>query len=82
VEIGFYTGLTMYLVIWWLVLFMVLPFGARETIDAEDVAKGHASSAPKRPRLLLKMAITAVITGFVYAGIYYALTTGLISLSG
>ena len=59
---GWATGTAVYLVIWWLVIFMVLPWGAESVIDEDDVKKGHASSAPKNPRMLLKIAITTVIS--------------------
>ena len=40
-----YTALAIYGVLWWLVLFMVLPWGNR-AIASEDIAKGHAAGAP------------------------------------
>ena len=33
---GLWTGIAVYFIIWWLSLFLVLPFGARATIDDED----------------------------------------------
>lgn len=75
---GWTTGLATYFVIWWLVLFMVLPWGV-QTLDSEDVAKGHASSAPKRPRIVLKMAVTTVLAGIVFAGVYLIAESGMVS---
>ena len=40
-------------VVWWLVLFMVLPFGAA---PPDEVEPGMATSAPAKPRLAVKMA--------------------------
>ena len=71
------TGLAVYVVLWWLVIFMVLPWGNRP-IDAEDVAKGHAPSAPKKPRLLIKMAATTVIAGVIWAVVYVITEAGWI----
>ena len=53
---GWTTGIATYVVVWWLVIFMVLPWGNRP-LDDTDIAKGHASGAPKRPRLLIKAAV-------------------------
>ena len=54
-----------FVIVWWLVLFMVLPFGAQ---PPDEVEPGHADSAPARPRMPLKLLITtliaAVLTGF------------------
>jgi predicted secreted protein len=47
-----------FVVVWWIVLFMVLPWGAQ---PPEVVEPGFAESAPARPRILLKFLITTVI---------------------
>ena len=74
-----YTALAIYGVIWWLVLFMVLPWGNR-AIGPVDVAKGHAAGAPERPRLLLKFALTTIIAAAVFTVFYWAFESGLISI--
>ncbi len=76
---GWVTGSAVYLVIWWLVLFIILPVGARTIIDTEDVEKGQDAGAPKRPRLLLKMAVTTVVAGVIFAGFYTVVESGMIS---
>lgn len=70
-----------YVIIWWLVLFMVLPWGNR-AIAADDVAKGHAAGAPERPRILVKFAATTVLAGVVFAVFYWAQTSGYLALRG
>ncbi len=70
------TGFAVYVVIWWIVLFTVLPWGAHAP---ENPEKGHAASAPVRPRLLLKFAVTTVIAGFVFAGVYWIIAADLFS---
>ncbi len=76
---GWATGTAVYLVIWWLVIFMVLPWGAKNVIDEDDVNKGHASSAPKNPRMVLKIAITTVISGALWGVVYTVIESGVIS---
>ena len=71
------TGLAVYAVLWWLVIFMVLPWGNRP-IDAEDVARGHAPSAPKKPHMLAKMAVTTVISGVIWGLVYVVMEAGWI----
>ncbi len=70
------TGLVVYLVVWWLVLFMVLPWGVRVPDEPEE---GHATSAPVRPRLLLKFAATTVIAGMIWGVVYWLVQSDLIS---
>jgi predicted secreted protein len=54
-----------YFVVWWVVLFAVLPWGVRTQDDEGDVVMGTASSAPARPRLLMKAVITSIAAAAV-----------------
>ncbi len=65
-------ALVIFVITWVLVFFMTLPFGVRVPDEPEP---GHAPSAPERPRLALKAAITTAIavsiTGLVAAAVEY-----------
>ena len=75
------SGLAIYFIIWWLVLFTVLPIGAHSPHEkGEEVEKGHAPSSPIAPRLLLKFALTTIIAGVLFAGVYYVKVNNLITL--
>ncbi|MBL4690140.1 MAG: DUF1467 family protein [Rhodospirillales bacterium] len=73
-----WTGLATYAIIWWLVIFMVLPWGVRR-IDTEDLGEMDDPGAPQKPRLLLKFAITTVIAGIVFGLVYMVIVSGVIS---
>ena len=64
-------------IVWWLVLFMVLPFGAAPPADVEP---GMADSAPAKPRLLLKVAFTTVLAALITALIAWLIDSGLVQL--
>lgn len=64
-------------VVWWLVLFMVLPFGAAPPAEVEP---GMAPSAPAKPRIALKMAVTTVIALIVTGLIMGLIESGQIHL--
>lgn len=66
-----------FVIVWWLVLFMVLPFGAS---PPEDVEPGMATSAPAKPRIGLKLAITTVIAALLASAILWLADSGLIQL--
>ena len=66
-----------FVIVWWLVLFMVLPFGAS---PPDEVEPGMAPSAPARPRMGLKIAVTTVIAIALTALILWLLQSGLIQL--
>ena len=75
---GWISGLAVYVIIWWLTIFMVLPWGVRP-IGREDVEKGQAAGAPQRPRLLLKIALNTVLAGIVWGVVYVVVESGSIS---
>ncbi|HET6522050.1 MAG TPA: DUF1467 family protein [Geminicoccaceae bacterium] len=70
-------GMVVFVVVWWLVLFMVLPFGAA---PPEEVERGMATSAPARPRMLVKVAITTVIALALTLLIGWVIDSGFIQL--
>jgi predicted secreted protein len=72
----FSTGIV-FVVVWWLVLFMVLPFGAR---PPDEVEPGMAASAPAKPRIGLKFLITTLIAAVLTALVLWLINSGLIQL--
>jgi predicted secreted protein len=61
------TGIVVYVLVWWITLFAVLPLWVT---PAEPDDPGHAAGAPQRPRLILKMAITTVVSALIWVAIY------------
>ena len=75
------SAIAIYFIIWWVVLFLVLPFGIRNAHDTgETVEEGNEPGAPVRPRLIQKAVITTVLATVVFAVFYLAQTQGLLSL--
>ncbi len=71
--------IAIYFVVWWTTLFAVLPFGIRNAAE-EGVAveEGHDAGAPMVHGLLKKAGITTVVSAVLFAGIYYALSHGVL----
>jgi len=75
------SGLAIYFIVWWMVLFMVLPWGATSSHElGREVEPGTMKAAPIKPRMLLKFFLTTLIAGVVFAIIYVVITNDLISL--
>ena len=75
------SAIAIYFIIWWLVLFLVLPFGIRNAHDTgETVEAGNEPGAPVKPRLLQKALITTLLATVVFAIFYLAQTRGFLSL--
>ena len=74
---SFVSGLVVYILLWWWVFLMTLPFGS-EAPDA--IEPGHATSAPAKPMLWRKAVITTLIAGILYAIVYWMIVSEVISL--
>lgn len=64
-------GLAIFFTMWWIVLFAVLPFGVRSQHEEADYAEGTDPGAPVAPKLLLKAAITTLVTSLLFAALWW-----------
>ena len=63
-----FTGLVLFTMIWWTVLFMVLPFGVRPVSDADDATGWRG--APEHPRIGRKLLVTTVISAVLWGAAF------------
>ncbi len=78
-----FSGIVVFVIIWWLVFFMALPIGVRSPDEAGvAVEPGHAASAPVRPRLGLKAGVTTAISAVLWGIAYWIIEAELISFRG
>ncbi len=78
---GIAGGLVAFVCIWMVSLFMVLPWGISNHLEAgEEVIPGTDPGAPVRPRMLLKVGITTLIAMLLWVVLYVVITYRLISL--
>jgi predicted secreted protein len=64
------TMFAIYFIIWWTVLFAVLPWGIRSQEETGDIAPGTDPGAPALPKLHRKAAWTTVISAVIF-GVFY-----------
>lgn len=76
-SMGWATAIAIYATIWWVVIFAVLPWGAQ---PPDKVERGHASSAPARPRLGFKAVVTTLISAAIFLAIELVVRSDLVSL--
>jgi predicted secreted protein len=67
-----------YFVLWWIVLFAVLPWGVESQEEAGDISPGSDPGAPARPLLLRKVVATTLVSAAIMALGYAAWALGLI----
>ena len=71
------TGIVVYALIWWTVLFAVLPVGTRPA-DAETTPGGWRG-APANPRILRKALVTTLLATVLWGLAYMLITNDWIS---
>ena len=55
-----------FLIIWWVVLFAVLPFGLKTQDDEGETVLGTVSSAPRGPHMLRAVIRTTVVSLLIF----------------
>ena len=73
-------GIALYFIIWWTMLFAVLPLGVRTQDEDGSVVPGTPGSAPTKPDFRKIVAINTAVSCVVFAIVYVAVANGLINL--
>ena len=74
-------AIIVYICIWWIVFFSVLPIGIKsQNVKFKDDLHGNDPGAPKNPRIFKKFLITTLITSIIFAVIYYLTANDYLNL--
>ena len=73
-----FTGIILYILIWWVALFCVLPIGTRPDTDAEETPGGWRG-APVNPNLGWKLLGTTVLSGAIWGALYVVIESDWLS---
>lgn len=73
-------AIAIYVVIWWTVLFAILPIGVRTQDEDGVVVPGTPASAPTRPRLVRVIVLTTLVSALVFALLWAAVRYDVLSL--
>jgi len=74
------TGFAIYFVMWWIVLFVTLPFGVRSQHEDGVGAPGTDPGAPITTGMGRKLIWTTVISAVVFAASLLAYNAGLLNI--
>ena len=80
VRMSLTLAVALYFIIWWTILFAVLPFGVRTQAEEGSVVPGTPESAPVTPRLVRVAVVTSIAAAAILALVWLVLTRGLIDL--
>lgn len=70
---NFISAVLIYVLLWWMAFFVVLPIGVRSQAESEDVSPGTEPGAPVNPELGRKLLLATAISG-----VLFVLVAGLI----
>jgi predicted secreted protein len=73
----FVSGVVVFILLWWWVFLMALPFGVKAP---DSIEAGHATSAPEKPMIWRKALAATVIAGCLFVIVYWIIDSGFISL--
>lgn len=74
------TALATYFVVWWIILFAVLPFGVRSQAEEGEVSPGTDPGAPAIPHLWAKLLWTTIVSAVVFGVAAYLFVNRIITL--
>ena len=78
---GITGSIIVYVMIWWVVFFSVLPFGIQSNKETfKNSIEGIDPGAPKNPKIGIKFIITTIITTILFFGIYYMVSIDYLNL--
>ncbi len=74
-------SVAIYFILWWTVLFAVLPLGVRSHREAgETVVEGNDPGAPVLPQLARKVVITTIVSAVLFFAGYWIWRLGWVSI--
>jgi predicted secreted protein len=74
------TAAATFFLMWWVVLFAVLPWGVHSQRESDDMTPGTDPGAPALPRLGRKLLWTTIVTVVIYAICYVVYVNHLVAL--
>jgi predicted secreted protein len=73
-------AIAIYVVLWWTVLFAILPIGVRTQGEEVTIIPGTPASAPAAPRLLRVALLTTLVSACLFASLWALMRYGVIDL--
>lgn len=74
------TIIAIYVLLWWVTFFAVLPFGVRSQHESGDFVEGTDPGAPAIHRVWWKVLYTTVISAAIFVALYFVYTRDLLPL--
>lgn len=76
-----FSCLVLFTIIWWMTLFVTLPFGVRSQHEDDDIVPGSEPGAPQRSLIKRKMLVTTGITLVIFTLVFCIIQFKLFALT-
>lgn len=76
------TAAAIFFLIWWVVLFAVLPWGVRSQHEGGTIVPGSDPGAPAIPYLRRKLLWTTFVAALIFAACYVVYVEHLVTIEG
>ena len=78
---GITGSIIVYVLIWWIIFFSILPVGIQSNKEPfREKIGGIDPGSPKNPKIAKKFLITTIITSIIFIVIYYLVKTDLLNI--
>ena len=78
---GITGSIIVYVLIWWMIFFSILPVGIKSKKEKfKERIEGIDPGAPNNPKIGKKFLITTIITSIIFVAIYYLVEFNLLNL--
>ena len=78
---GITGSIIVYVLIWWMIFFSVLPIGIQSKKEKfRERIEGVDPGAPNNPKMGKKFFITTIVTSIIFIAIYYLVRLDLLNL--
>ena len=74
-----FSAFVVWLIIWWLTLFIILPIGIRGQAEEGDIVKGSEPGAPHTLNIKRKFIQTTIIASGLWLFVCFLILSGVIS---
>ena len=77
-----FTGIAIYILLWWVCLFGVLPLGVKGQVEDGEIVQGSEPGAPVKADMKRKAILTSVVAAVFWVIIFVIIQFELIDIPG
>lgn len=77
----FVNAFLIYILLWWVTLFAVLPLGVRGQAEENDIVPGSEPGAPVKANILKKFGITTIVSALLFVVVYLMIVNDVLGVT-